>query len=202
MFSLAPFLLLLWSTLPDLWSKIASSAFLVGNNPSSLLDLPSGLMFSGQVEVSGAHSQLGEAQLCAPPGPCNALSCSHLYALVAHHFGADGIEHLLPSAIPCVLPVVPPSSGHPSSPLGGILVTLLQDMHLTHSRAVVRENCAASISGLSSCGPLILTMNLQNPPQCQGCHNCGHIGHHSQVCTNPWVEGANSKEQTGKEQLT
>ncbi|KAJ9087431.1 hypothetical protein DSO57_1033434 [Entomophthora muscae] len=42
--------------------------------------------------------------------------------------------------------------------------TLLQDMHLTHSGAVIWENCAASNSGLSFCGPCILIMNLQNPP--------------------------------------
>ncbi|KAJ9048089.1 hypothetical protein DSO57_1038520 [Entomophthora muscae] len=41
---------------------------------------------------------------------------------------------------------------------------LLQDMHLTHSGALVQENCAASTSGLSSRDPRILTMNLQNPP--------------------------------------
>ncbi|KAJ9066283.1 hypothetical protein DSO57_1011156 [Entomophthora muscae] len=68
--------------------------------------------------------------------------------------------------------------------------TLLQDIHLTHSGEVVQKNCAASSSGLSSCGPCILKMNLQNPPRYQGCHNSGQIGHHSKVCTNHWVEGA------------
>ncbi|KAJ9063178.1 hypothetical protein DSO57_1002911 [Entomophthora muscae] len=43
-----PILLLLWSTLPDFWSKITSSAWLVGDNPSSLLNLPSGLLLSGE----------------------------------------------------------------------------------------------------------------------------------------------------------
>ncbi|KAJ9068987.1 hypothetical protein DSO57_1023193 [Entomophthora muscae] len=47
-FSLAPFLLLLWSTSPDLWGKISLSAHLVGRDPSSLWDLPSGLLFSGE----------------------------------------------------------------------------------------------------------------------------------------------------------
>ncbi|KAJ9058699.1 hypothetical protein DSO57_1009778 [Entomophthora muscae] len=50
-FSLAPFLLLLWSTLPDLWSKITSSARLVGDHPSSLLNFPSGLLLSGEAVV-------------------------------------------------------------------------------------------------------------------------------------------------------
>ncbi|KAJ9088593.1 hypothetical protein DSO57_1021486 [Entomophthora muscae] len=50
-FSLAPFLLLLWSTSPDLWGKISLSARLVGRDPSSLWDLPSGLLFSGEALV-------------------------------------------------------------------------------------------------------------------------------------------------------
>ncbi|KAJ9056499.1 hypothetical protein DSO57_1032445 [Entomophthora muscae] len=36
---------------PNLWSKISSSAWLVGDNPSSLLDLPSGLLFSREAVV-------------------------------------------------------------------------------------------------------------------------------------------------------
>ncbi|KAJ9081709.1 hypothetical protein DSO57_1011957 [Entomophthora muscae] len=50
-FSLAPFLLLLWLTLPDLWSNITSSAQLVGDHPSSLLNFPSGLLLSGEAAV-------------------------------------------------------------------------------------------------------------------------------------------------------
>ncbi|KAJ9076552.1 hypothetical protein DSO57_1025064 [Entomophthora muscae] len=50
-FSLALFLLLLWLTLPDLWSKITSSAQLVGDHPSSLLNFPSGLLLSGEAVV-------------------------------------------------------------------------------------------------------------------------------------------------------
>ncbi|KAJ9048769.1 hypothetical protein DSO57_1031457 [Entomophthora muscae] len=46
-----PLLLLLWSTLPELWSKISSSDCLVGDNLSRLLDLPSGLLFSGKAVV-------------------------------------------------------------------------------------------------------------------------------------------------------
>ncbi|KAJ9064345.1 hypothetical protein DSO57_1031680 [Entomophthora muscae] len=50
-FSLALFLLLLCSTSPDLWGKISSSARLVGEDPSSLWDLPIGLLFSGEAVV-------------------------------------------------------------------------------------------------------------------------------------------------------
>ncbi|KAJ9076474.1 hypothetical protein DSO57_1025858 [Entomophthora muscae] len=44
--SLVPFLLLLWSTLPDLWAKISSSAQLVGGDLSGLLNFPNGLLLS------------------------------------------------------------------------------------------------------------------------------------------------------------
>ncbi|KAJ9085035.1 hypothetical protein DSO57_1017881 [Entomophthora muscae] len=50
-FSVAPFFLLLWLTSPDLWSKISSSARLVGDNPSSLLNLSSSLLFLGEAVV-------------------------------------------------------------------------------------------------------------------------------------------------------
>ncbi|KAJ9067109.1 hypothetical protein DSO57_1003022 [Entomophthora muscae] len=50
-FSLAPFLLLLWGTSPDLWTRISSLARLVGDNLSSLLHLPSGLLISGEALV-------------------------------------------------------------------------------------------------------------------------------------------------------
>ncbi|KAJ9072146.1 hypothetical protein DSO57_1030307 [Entomophthora muscae] len=50
-FSLAPFLLLLWSTSPDLWGKISSSARLVKENPSGLWDLSSGLLFYGEAVI-------------------------------------------------------------------------------------------------------------------------------------------------------
>ncbi|KAJ9073439.1 hypothetical protein DSO57_1016490 [Entomophthora muscae] len=50
-FSLALFLILLWSTSPDLWGEISSSARLVGRDPSSLWNLPSGLLFSGEAVV-------------------------------------------------------------------------------------------------------------------------------------------------------
>ncbi|KAJ9082837.1 hypothetical protein DSO57_1000822 [Entomophthora muscae] len=50
-FSLAPFLLLLWSTSPDLWSKISSSVQLASEVPSSLLSLPGNLLYSGEAVV-------------------------------------------------------------------------------------------------------------------------------------------------------
>ncbi|KAJ9055465.1 hypothetical protein DSO57_1003545 [Entomophthora muscae] len=50
-FSLAPFLLLLWSTSPDLWGKISLLTRLVGSNPASLWDLPSSLLFSREAVV-------------------------------------------------------------------------------------------------------------------------------------------------------
>ncbi|KAJ9089037.1 hypothetical protein DSO57_1016977 [Entomophthora muscae] len=39
-FSLAPALLLIWSTSPDLWGKIYLSAFLMKGNPTQVLHLP------------------------------------------------------------------------------------------------------------------------------------------------------------------
>ncbi|KAJ9071086.1 hypothetical protein DSO57_1000761 [Entomophthora muscae] len=50
-FYLAPFLLLLWSTSPDLWSNIFSLVCLVSDDPSSLLHLLSGLLISGEALV-------------------------------------------------------------------------------------------------------------------------------------------------------
>ncbi|KAJ9052261.1 hypothetical protein DSO57_1035981 [Entomophthora muscae] len=46
-----PFVILLWTTSPVLWSRISSLVHLVSNNPSSLLHLPSGLLFSGEALV-------------------------------------------------------------------------------------------------------------------------------------------------------
>ncbi|KAJ9054640.1 hypothetical protein DSO57_1012070 [Entomophthora muscae] len=54
--------------------------------------------------------------------------CSHLYTLVAHWVSLDGVECVLPSAVPRVLSLVPPLSGHPSTPLGGILLVHLAGM--------------------------------------------------------------------------
>ncbi|KAJ9090373.1 hypothetical protein DSO57_1003109 [Entomophthora muscae] len=50
-FLLAPFLLLLWSTSPDLWSRLSSSAQLASAAPSSLLILPGSLLYSGEAVV-------------------------------------------------------------------------------------------------------------------------------------------------------
>ncbi|KAJ9078874.1 hypothetical protein DSO57_1002111 [Entomophthora muscae] len=50
-FSLAPFLLLLWSTSPDLWSWLSSLARLVSNDPSSILRFFPGLLVSGEALV-------------------------------------------------------------------------------------------------------------------------------------------------------
>ncbi|KAJ9089247.1 hypothetical protein DSO57_1014998 [Entomophthora muscae] len=50
-FSLTPFLLILWSTSPDLWLQISSSAHFVGNNPASLLQLPSSFLVTGEALV-------------------------------------------------------------------------------------------------------------------------------------------------------
>ncbi|KAJ9052953.1 hypothetical protein DSO57_1029032 [Entomophthora muscae] len=65
--------MLLWSTLPDLWSKISSSVQLVGEDPSSLLNLPSGLLFSGEAVVksltcNNLDSDVVDYALPAPVG--------------------------------------------------------------------------------------------------------------------------------------
>ncbi|KAJ9063440.1 hypothetical protein DSO57_1000033 [Entomophthora muscae] len=68
-FSVAPFLLLLWSTSPELWTKISSSACLVGNDLSRLLDIPSGLLFSGEAVVKSLicdNLDLGAAGFTQP----------------------------------------------------------------------------------------------------------------------------------------
>ncbi|KAJ9058481.1 hypothetical protein DSO57_1011857 [Entomophthora muscae] len=99
-FSLAPFLLLLWSTSPDLWGKISSLACLVGSNPASLWDLPSSLLFSREVVVK-------------------SLTCDNL--------DLDVVELALPSSEEVVPPtpplpsmvqknVVPPGSSKVASP--------------------------------------------------------------------------------------
>ena len=76
--------------------------------------------------------------------------------------------------------------------------TLLQDMHLTHTGAAIQENQATSSAGNTSCAPRILTMESQGQSKRQGCHNCGVVGHHLQVCTNLKVKGANPRSHAGK----
>ncbi|KAJ9062822.1 hypothetical protein DSO57_1006599 [Entomophthora muscae] len=48
MFTLAPLIILLWTTAPNLWLQFSTSARLVGNNPSSLLHLPDELLVLGK----------------------------------------------------------------------------------------------------------------------------------------------------------
>ncbi|KAJ9056526.1 hypothetical protein DSO57_1032133 [Entomophthora muscae] len=50
-FTLDPFLLLLWSTSPDLWLRLSSSACLMSDDPSSILLFPSDLLTSGEAIV-------------------------------------------------------------------------------------------------------------------------------------------------------
>lgn len=46
-----------------------------------------------------------------------------------------------------------------------------------------------------------MDLDANGQPKQQGCHNCGIIGHHSHVCTNPKVEGADPRSQVGKAHL-
>ncbi|KAJ9062750.1 hypothetical protein DSO57_1007409 [Entomophthora muscae] len=48
MFPLAPLIILLWTTAPDLWLPFSTSSCLVGNNPSSFLHLPGELLVLGE----------------------------------------------------------------------------------------------------------------------------------------------------------
>ncbi|KAJ9075896.1 hypothetical protein DSO57_1031307 [Entomophthora muscae] len=50
-FSLAPFVMLLWTSFLVLWSYISSLVHLVSDDPSSLLHLPSGFLISGEALV-------------------------------------------------------------------------------------------------------------------------------------------------------
>ncbi|KAJ9057960.1 hypothetical protein DSO57_1017611 [Entomophthora muscae] len=51
MFTCAPFVMLLWTTSPNLWAHISSSVSLMGDNPSILLHLPGELFISGEAVV-------------------------------------------------------------------------------------------------------------------------------------------------------
>ncbi|KAJ9052116.1 hypothetical protein DSO57_1037374 [Entomophthora muscae] len=70
-FSLAPFLLLLWSTSPDLWSKLSSLAQLASVAPSSLLSLPGSLIYSGEAVVTSLTCDDLDLEdvNCASPAP-------------------------------------------------------------------------------------------------------------------------------------
>ncbi|KAJ9079995.1 hypothetical protein DSO57_1029737 [Entomophthora muscae] len=50
-FTLAPCLILLWTTAPDLWSQFSASTCLVGDNPYSPLRLPGKLLVLGETIV-------------------------------------------------------------------------------------------------------------------------------------------------------
>ncbi|KAJ9070874.1 hypothetical protein DSO57_1002934 [Entomophthora muscae] len=50
-FSLGPFFLLLWSTSPNLWSRISSLAQLMSEDPPSLLGLPRNLFHSREAVI-------------------------------------------------------------------------------------------------------------------------------------------------------
>ncbi|KAJ9072955.1 hypothetical protein DSO57_1021584 [Entomophthora muscae] len=50
-FSLVPFVLLLWTASPNLWSWISSSVCLAGDNSSSLLHIPGALLLLGETIV-------------------------------------------------------------------------------------------------------------------------------------------------------
>ncbi|KAJ9049118.1 hypothetical protein DSO57_1027903, partial [Entomophthora muscae] len=96
---LTPFLLLLWLTSPDLWSKISSSVQIAGENPSSLLNLTSGLLFSGEAIVKRLT--------------CNNLDLDVVdYALLTPA-GEKILMSSLPSlektnSVPILVPVMPP----------------------------------------------------------------------------------------------
>ncbi|KAJ9075064.1 hypothetical protein DSO57_1000346 [Entomophthora muscae] len=52
-FTLAPFVILLLTTAPDLWSQFLTSARLMGTNPYSLLHLPGEILVLGETIVKG-----------------------------------------------------------------------------------------------------------------------------------------------------
>ncbi|KAJ9072148.1 hypothetical protein DSO57_1030309 [Entomophthora muscae] len=101
-FSLASFLLLLWSISPDLWGKISSSAQLVGKDPSSLWNLPSGLLFSGEAVVKSLtcddlHLDIVDHTLLASEG--DVISMPLLLILAK--------SYLVPLEAPEVFPPTP-----------------------------------------------------------------------------------------------
>ncbi|KAJ9060087.1 hypothetical protein DSO57_1034577 [Entomophthora muscae] len=110
MFTLAPLVILLWTTAPKLWSRFSTSAQLVGNNPSSLLYLPGKLFVSGEKIVKSLTcdnlefppvdytKSVPRWRWFLPPPLMTRTKATHL-----PQFHFDGIECVLPSAVPCVL---------------------------------------------------------------------------------------------------
>ncbi|KAJ9054771.1 hypothetical protein DSO57_1010646 [Entomophthora muscae] len=86
-FSLGPFLLLLWSTSPDLWSKLSSLARLVSAAPSSLLSLPVSLLYSGEAVVK-------------------SLTCDNL--------DLEGVDYAPPAPVGKKVPMPPPPGSEKS----------------------------------------------------------------------------------------
>ncbi|KAJ9050412.1 hypothetical protein DSO57_1014635 [Entomophthora muscae] len=103
-FSLALFLLLLWTTSPDLWGKISLSARLVDRDPSSLWDLPSGLLFSGEAVVKSlmcndldldtADHTLSVSEEAVPPVPLlPSVAQSHSVPLGPYEVSSPAPTH-------------------------------------------------------------------------------------------------------------
>ncbi|KAJ9070882.1 hypothetical protein DSO57_1002942 [Entomophthora muscae] len=108
-FSLALFLLLLWPTSPDLWGEISLSACLVGRDPSSLWDLPSGLLFSGEAVVKSLtcddlhlhtvdHASPVSEEAVSPMPPLLSMVQSHSVPL-----GTSKVSSPAPTCTPWLL---------------------------------------------------------------------------------------------------
>ncbi|KAJ9068436.1 hypothetical protein DSO57_1028611 [Entomophthora muscae] len=83
----------------DLWSKISSYEQLVGDNPSSLLNLPSSLLFSGEIIVKSLT--------------CNNLDFEFFDYALPNPMGEEMLTSSLPSLeksnlVPLQVPVMPP----------------------------------------------------------------------------------------------
>ncbi|KAJ9066940.1 hypothetical protein DSO57_1004703 [Entomophthora muscae] len=216
-FSLALLLLLLWLTSPDLWSKITSSSWLVGNNPSSLLDLSSGLLFSGEAVVKSltcgdldlddvdftqstpagkdvsmaSIPSLEKSNLVPLQVPEAPPSRYHLYPLAARRSDTDGFECMLPSTVPCVLSVVPSSSGCPSPPLGGILVVCLTGMRAKlsyFSPSLSHNPCIASLTDqvATMCGKIKYLQQRFSDPDDSSSESSG--GEETEILDTPSIQ--------------
>ncbi|KAJ9076472.1 hypothetical protein DSO57_1025855 [Entomophthora muscae] len=101
-FSLTPFLLLLWITSSNLWDQISSSVCLMGDNPSTLLHLPGELFISGEAVVKSlACDDLG---LYVDD---YAISAPSLEELLATTPPSLEVNHLAPLQAPVELPSAP-----------------------------------------------------------------------------------------------